>query len=774
MVSQFWGRTLAGASFIALVASAAGAQAQTATDDAAGDIIVTAQRRSESINQIPVSISASTGDQLQSLGVNDVAGLQKIVPGFSFALGNYGAPIYSIRGIGFNDNSLAAKPAVALSIDEVPLPFPVMAQGATLDLDRVEVLKGPQGTLYGQNATGGAVNYISAKPTDEASMGFNIDFGRFNALNVSTFISGPLSDTLRARLAVGVDRADEWQKSYTRDDSLGEQELYKGRFLLEWEPSADFRATFSANGFIDKSDTMAAQVIAITPLVEPPVHIPQGLLDYPLAPRNNRAADWDAARPYAQDNHMYQLALRLEYDLSEAIRLTSISSYANYHLDRPNDIDGTSYEDYYTVARGSARVLSQELRLSGDHDGRIRWIVGGNYERDRVNQRDYFYVRDNGNAYALEAFGGAYFDGYNDSRQRLTTLAAFGNLDVDLGDAITLHGGIRYTRAKISHAGCTGDGGTGDLSFLFSNFSNYLRSLSGLAPLPQPADGVCVTLGPGPEFVPGAIAGRLTQDNVSWRAGVDWKPAPGILAYVNVSKGYKSGSFPNLAASTAEQYAPVSQESVLAYEAGIKARLGIAQLNGAVFYYDYRDKQLLGRVIVPVFGPLTSLVNIPKSSITGAELQLTLRPVDGLTLTGGGTYIDSKIKGGFTNYDPFGAVRNFGGDPFPLTPKWQASGDVQYEFPVSDDLKAFAGANASYQGKTNGGLGEIDLLRIDDYVLIDLRAGVKSADDKWRFSIWGRNITDKYYWTNADHSGNTTIRLAGRPATYGASLAFRY
>ena len=147
--------------------------------------------------------------------------------------------------------------------------------------------------------------------------------------------------------------------------------------------------------------------------------------------------------------------------------------------------------------------------------------------------------------------------------------------------------------------------------------------------------------------------------------------------------------------------------------------------------------------------------------------------VSGLTLNGGVTYVDSEI-GDFTNFDPFGVVKNFKDEAFPSTPKWQWSLAADYEFPVSDSLKAFVGANLNGRSKANAALGGNAILAIDSYALLDLRAGFGSADDRWKVSVWGRNVTDKYYWTNAYKIADTSARFAGMPATYGATFSFRY
>jgi iron complex outermembrane receptor protein len=177
------------------------------------EVVVTAQKRSENINDVGMSIAAVGGDSLTKLGVVDVSQFTKITPGFSYQNSVYGTPTYTIRGIGYNDFSMGAEPTVTVYQDQVPLPYPVMTRGAALDVERVEVLKGPQGTLFGENSTGGAVNFIVAKPTSTFHAGADLSYGRFNDTILSGFVSGPLADTLTARLAISHEGASGWQRS---------------------------------------------------------------------------------------------------------------------------------------------------------------------------------------------------------------------------------------------------------------------------------------------------------------------------------------------------------------------------------------------------------------------------------------------------------------------------------------------------------------------------------------------------------------------------------
>ena len=250
------------------------------------EIVVTAQKREQSINSVPESITAATGDQLRLAGVTQVRDLTKVAPGFTYADSAAGTPIYTLRGIGFVDVSLAGRPTVSIYEDQAPIPFAIETRGADLDVDRVEVLKGPQGTLFGSNATGGAINFVAAKPTSTFKAGTDISYGRFNSVDASGFISGPVLDTLTARLAVQHIGSDDWQQSYTTGDKTGGADFTNARLLLNWKPISRLSGELNINGWADNSKTQAAQLIAITPqsMVPGATFAAPGLLTYPLSP----------------------------------------------------------------------------------------------------------------------------------------------------------------------------------------------------------------------------------------------------------------------------------------------------------------------------------------------------------------------------------------------------------------------------------------------------------------------------------------------------------
>lgn len=747
------------------------------------EIVVTAQKRSEAINDVPLSITAASGDKLQEQGITNVSDLVKIVPGFNYTESAFATPVYTLRGIGFYDTSLAAKSTVAIYQDQVPLSFSIMTRGTTLDLERVEVLKGPQGTLFGSNATGGAINYIANKPTSTFHAGVDAGIQNFGEITAGGFVSGPITDTLSARLAVRTEQGGAWQRSYTRDDKLGDRNFTTGRFLVDFSPTDTVRFELNLNGFIDKSDGQAAQLIGVVPLGNPARL--GDLATYPLAPANNRAADWTPGQDPKHDDWFYQASVRGDIDLTDDITLTSITSWSKYHNDSDIDPDGVALRDYFYNTTGKITALSEELRLQGKM-GNLTWIVGANYAREKTYQQDDAGPYDQStSAYNFVDAGlGVPFYVYSQyARQKFVNKAIFANLDYDIGDKITLHGGVRYTDTKIDFAGCTGDRGFA-LGQGIQNLLNAIRGGAGLDPITIAPDS-CVTIDAA-TLTAGEVRDSLDEDNVSWRAGIDFKPSRDALIYASVSKGYKSGSFPLLSASDSNQFAPVKQESVTAYEIGAKLTLleRTAQINGAVFYYDYSNKQFKGRVVAnpDIFGPLEALVNVPKSRVQGAEIQLDLAPTRGLRFSIGATYLDTKIKGSFVNYDSYGNQVDFGGSSFPYTPKYQIVMDGQYDWSLNDTVSAFVGGNLSFQSDTKAVLGDPrdtpsaalnakGGLTIADYTLIDLRAGINLDDKRYKITAFVRNLTNKYYWTNATRITDTTVRFAGRPRTYGITVS---
>ena len=773
---------------------------------AVGDIVVTAQKREQRLNDVGMSISAIGSAELAIKGVVRAEDLVKVVPSLTVTRTQFDVPTYTLRGVGFFDNSLAAPPTVSMYLDQVPFAYPIMARGAAIDLERIEVLKGPQGTVFGQNSTGGLVNYIAAKPTTSLSAGADISYSRFNLVEANGFVSGALTQDIKARLSASTSQGGAWQKSATRNDELGDQRFSRARLIVDADPTSALRLALTLDGWVDHSDTQAPQSVDDVDPVNGAIVSPALIASrasQKLHPNNPRIADWDPGTDFRRHDWFGQASLRGDLDVAPNVTLTSISAYSHLHRNSLNDGDGTAGRDLVIRLSGHINDFSQELRLSGSSlDRRLIWSVGGNYQRDKVLDVDTFSINTDGNGFVIPGFG-VFHNGVTFANSTIRSIAGYANADFKLTPTLTITTGARYTQNKNRYVGCTADAGDGELANVFGNVQQFALGVPR-----STAPGQCVTLRNDPNTPPaqlfssGLLDDTLKQHNVSWRGGVNWKPlSDETLLYANVSRGYKAGSFPLTSANITSQLLPVSQEKLTAYEVGVKTPLGsrTVQINGAAFYYDYRDKQIRGRVTT-IFGQLEQLVNIPKSRIWGLELQGTWRPFRGLTANESGTYVNSRILKNpdgtdFMTYPSRqhadGALVPITGQQFPFTPKWSGNLDIQYEWSLSSGLKAVAGTGVTYQSRSKTGLTSSDpskptdigftstttyndpTFSIPSYVLVDLRAGIQSANGPWKVSIWGRNVGNKYYKTSVSRIQDTIVRYVGQPATYGITLGWR-
>ncbi|EZP79307.1 TonB-dependent receptor precursor [Novosphingobium resinovorum] len=754
-----------------------------ASQSSAQDIIVTANKREQSVQRVGLSITAVSGDALAERRITNLQDLAAAIPGLDFSPSATNTPILTLRGIGFNESSLGVYPAVSVYIDQAPLPFPVLASHTAYDLERVEVLKGPQGTLFGQNSTGGAINYIAAKPLDHFAAGGDISYGRFNQVDGNAFVTGPLSDTLSGRIAVSGLRADPWQKSYTSDRKNGKQGYYAGRALLNWEPSDSARFSLNVNGWVDKSEPQAQQLVAIRSQV-PSAATPQ-LLNYPFSPKNNRAADWSEGLQ-SSTRKFYQASLRADIDVTDSITLTSLSSYSHLTQRQATDADGMSIQIFdLPVNNGKVKSFNQELRLADDNSDTFRWVVGVNLEKSKTFEDQLLQYFDGGANNPSNLF---IYESRTKLNQNIRNLAAFANGEYKLAENLTLKAGMRYTDSRNRAGICGLDAGDGRINSLFDLLGGLL---SGGQTFPPLQSGQCYVL--NYDFQPGIpFQQTLHEHNVSWRAGIDYQANPDTLLYANVSRGYKAGSFPELAPATYIQLEPVTQESVTSYEAGFKTTFAdrMVTLNGAAFYYDYKDKQVRGKLLDPIFGILDTLVNIPKSRVWGLEAELSVRPASGLTVSASGTYINSKVLE-YSGQNVIGFADDFRGDPLPLTPKWAGQVAVDYRMALPSGGTPFIGLTVSGRTSADGALGGSRIAypanattivrpgvtypyHIDGYVLVNGQIGYEAPDEAWRVMVWGKNILNKYYWTAVPAANDSSARLTGRPATYGITFGVNF
>ncbi|OYU36880.1 TonB-dependent receptor [Novosphingobium sp. PASSN1] len=784
---------LAGIAHPAFAAPAA--EAAAAEEAPVGEIIVTANKRSESISKVGASVVAFDTSLLDKRGIVRLDELAKAVPNLTLAPSTHGTPVFTLRGIGFNSDSLGVYPAVSLSLDQAPMPFPVLANHSMYDLERVEVLKGPQGTLFGQNSTGGAINFVAAKPTKELQAGFNLDYGRFNEVHGSMFVSGPVSETVGVRLAVDAMHRDDWQYNFTRADTNGEQNYIAARLITDWQASDNLKFELNLNGSVDRSDPQALQIIASLPS-NPAAPTPEEL-NAPLAPRNLRAANWsnsgrrgvgtqsdtESARPRG-NRKIFQAFLRGDYNITDDVALTSITTYNHLKQNMAFDLDGSQYE-LVDNPRGDGTIsdFNQELRVSNASapGARFRWTVGANYNHSKVNELQIITYGAN----SLSNAGTNFIHESNvQNRGRMDNIAAFANGEYDFTDQLTFKAGIRYTSSKNKNRMCGSDT-TGDqqLSALFRLLGNIL----GGKDIPV-GPGTCISL--NAQNLPGdPINITLKEDNVSWRAGLDFKASSTTLLYANISRGYKAGAFPVITGATQEVFKPAKQESVTSYEAGVKTRLlnNAVSFAGAVFYQDYRDKQIQGTVNTALFGLLQRLDNVPKSHIFGVEGELTVRPTAGLTLSGSASFLKTKVDE-YSGITVFGVQKDFAGSRLPFAPSWSLVGDIDYRVPTSAGGEVFVGAGVNYRTYQDAYIAGSQLkipdngvnrwldrtaFRIDGYALVDARIGYTFPGDRITMSAWGKNVFNTFNVQNKISYNNIITQATGMPGTYGVSLKVR-
>jgi iron complex outermembrane receptor protein len=564
---------------------------------------------------------------------------------------------------------------------------------------------------------------------------------------------------------------------------LGNKDNQFARLLLDWAPAEKLKVSVNLNGWENNSDRQAPADSALALLNPPLASFVPLTVNEPIAPHDSRAADWPGGFPPKNDESFYQGSLRGDYEVSDALTLTYLGTYEHFNA---ADVEtGMATQTvYYAIQTAGISSTFHELRASGKVlDNKLDWLIGANYSEDKDNESLLDHTIGATTAYVLAGLpGGGPIDFIDPAMtQDTTTKSVFGNLEYHLLDNLSVHGGVRYTESAIEHTGCmrAEDPVTAQT---FTAFEALLRGGVGVIPV---GAGDCATIDPA-TVLPTLTVNSLDQHNVPWRVGVDWSPIEKTLLYVTASRGYKAGSFPNIGAVSTKALSPASQESVTAFEAGVKSRLdgGRLKIDGAIFHYNYDNKQEELRVPDPIFGLLNTLLNVPKSEVRGAELSIAYQPIVGLTLNESATYLDSTVVGDFINYSQFATgptdTINFKGEQLPNTPKWAFDVGARYDWALGGSHGAYLGGDVRYSSETQSFFGAYVATAAgypsmvnDSYSLLNLRAGVQSNDGQWRFEAFGENVTNAYY-TVASVRLDTVARYTGMPATFGLRMSYRY
>jgi iron complex outermembrane recepter protein len=762
------------------------------------EIVVTAQKREESISDVPIAISAFSGEQLKTFRITDTRQLELLVPGFKVGDSGFNTPIYTMRGVGFNETTYSAQPNVSIYVDEFNMPYNIMTKGLTHDLQRVEVLKGPQGILYGRNTTGGAINYIANKPTEEFEAGISLGYGSYETTDVEGFVSGKISENLLGRVSIRNMRSFKGnQKSITRpDDRLGEKDKTAIRGILDWNASEDLLVRLMVDAWRDKSDPRAAQGWVLLPQVAANLQYVPNHLAFPFGSRSfaddPTRGDWGTAFDWGLNDKQIMVGLRTEWDITDSTKFTALGSYLKLKSDGSTyPQNGVNYTHNDQTIYAEMETLSFEARLSGTsgQNDQFEWMIGGNVSHDDIQEFRDFWLDNNSSL--VDTFSnflirpadvlagivppGTFNQVVTDPQQQfdnaqVTQYSAFANGSWHFTDKWTFTLGTRYTKQEQDFHYCNREG----LESTGGTLTNGV-TLSSFFGQPK---GVCfVFLDPAPISGNGSIDDSLDENNTSFRAAIDFKPNDDHMLYASAGRGYKSGGFPNVGASQERQLAPVLQERVLAFEVGAKSYWFARQLqtNVAIYDYDYKNKQLFTKFLDPLFGPLAFLDNAPKSTVRGLEFDFKFAPeaIEGLFIGGTYAYTDTEVDE-FLGLNFRGQPEDFAGQEFNFAPKIQYTLMANYTHSINESMNWFIGADYYWSDDTNAVLEHAPQFEFESYGLIGAQFGVASADERWKVTVYGRNLDDEVQQTGAVQSGDVVARFLGEGRFIGITFDYNF
>ncbi len=733
------------------------------TDVGLGEIIVTAQKRAERLQDVPIAITVVDRDSITNSRITRADELVQLVPGLQ-ANGGIAAsqPIYAIRGISMNDYSLNQSGPVATYYDEVYKGNPAILGVALYDLERVEVLRGPQGTLYGKNATGGAVNLITRPPAFTTEGYLDVTLGNYDRREVQGAIQAPLSDKVAVRVAFTFERAAGWFKNF----QPGEPDMSETR---NWgvRGSLLFKA----------SDKLTFTLRASTSLENPihdgvygqpgPLGIGAGVYGYyhGVDPVSNPNSDYfrppglcrrctQSDNPVRQDNRTYALSLNTKYEITDSLALTSITSYDSGKFYYEEDGDGSPLKVINDNFYDNDKQFAQDLRITTTGDGRFKTLIGAYFFDERIfniNGLPLFMDIDANadgvlNHLDCEAAFPIGCNFQNQFHQHKTSVAVYTDDSYKISDQLTLRGGLRFTHDKAT-------------------LSRFMSQAYG-------TDGVLIS-----NLIPGSTTDlsattdrRFTTNNLSPKIGLDYKTSGGTLLYATYSRGYRGGSFNGQSYFLPEELSTTKSETVSDYEIGSKTSLldRRLELNSSVFYYDYKNQQFID--VDPLTGA-QPLVNLPLSRIFGAELEIAARPIPALRITGGIGLLDTKVKQGTLG------GQSIVGNSIVNAPKYSGTMAIDWDVVHANWGSVSARVDGNYQSKQYFDLENRPTASQGGYGLLNARLGWKTASGNAGVDLWVRNISDTFYTKDKIDllSGFGFIyNRVGDPRTFGATLAINF
>lgn len=693
----------------------AGQEQAIAPTGGVDDIIVTAQRRAESIQRVPLSITAVSGENLVKSGITTLDGLQRVAPGVSISTVGSGFVSYSyVRGGGTNQVDPGSDPSVAFFVDEIYIGGTAGLQFDLFDIERVEVLKGPQGTLFGRNASSGAISVITRRPSSQLGANFLVEGTEYNGLLARASLSGPITadGRLLARVSGVYRRRDAFTQNLTGGRDPGNIDTGGARAQLEYT-SGDVSFLLTAD-VLKARNGMTNQFLStanVSGYVNPALPQP--------ADRSFYRQYYDVHGFENQD--VYDISGRLEWQTPIGT-LTSISAYRNNKFRRLQDQDATLYEGFTFPSFEHDRTFSQEVRLSGSAD-RFRYVAGLFYYHADIDAK-------------LEAIAGPAFPAPPVRGRRATdtnvlktnSYAAFGQATFDITDRFGLTLGGRYTR---------------DEKESLRTVLNFLAA----APF---------TVNPKPSF-----------ESFDPAVTIEFKPRNGLLAYVSYRKGFKSGGFQSVLPPTpAIAATPFLPEKVTSYEAGIKATFLDRRLlaNIAIFRSEI-DNQQIGRLT----GPTTQIIdNAGATRADGVDVTLNLRPVPQLTFAADFTAQRARFRR-FIN-----GTLDFAGNTQLRSPDFAGHFSAEYVAELGSLGSLTARGEYSYKSEIffDGANSKLPGLYQPDYGVGNLRLTFTPRNSNLDISAFVKNVGKTRYYQNITITGLSGLAVPGEPRVFGVSLAY--
>ncbi|WP_395396191.1 TonB-dependent receptor (plasmid) [Novosphingobium sp. BL-8A] len=805
-----------------------GAGAAASSGQGLAEIIVTASKISTDVQKLPVAVSTVAGDSLMERGVSQAQDLVKLVPGLQIETNTGGAASIYIRGVGSRVLTANADPAVAFSLDGVYFSRTAGLSAGLFDVARIEVVKGPQGTLYGRNATGGAVNVISNRPViGERSMDANLEFANYDSVRVAGAVNLPAGDTLALRLAGQIVHRDGYlSDGYNDDVSQG------ARASLLWEPSNTLKVFLSADyshqggqgsaftptgpnnasgldtRFVDPSNPWLGPsdpaINAALQKAGPPTALNLPLpgtycvgLPYPVGqagPTAGTPAILTCSYPYGAqtvesdgylNNQFGGANLTVDADLGFG-SLTAIGGY------RKTKIDAISYA---TLSRQEqdqdVDQYTAEVRLASHADSRLRWIVGGYYSYEKQFS-------------ALRVFNGnlALSNPIPAAGSPLPPTVCSGPLDPDGPGPLPAVPGVCLAQASIiQNSILISQPDLVDENYAAFGQATYeilngLRVTGGIRfthERKQSSDGTIESYYTAPAglVTSAPTQGKVSFNNTSYRAGLEYDIAPRIMVYAQFATGFHAGGF-NLGVADGPNVYPYQPETVNSYTLGFKSRLfdNRLQVNVEAFWLDYNDYQTqrLGRIndgsvacsqlgILPSCPLTVRTENAASARSRGVEVDIALKVGDNGQFDANILYNDAYFRS-FLLADTFtGALTDYSGISLPGASRWTISAGYRQRFPLANGGAVVADARTQFKNDTwmwyihqAGNFQKA-------YTRTDLTLGYEAPEGRWTINAFVRNVEDKatlQQGSPPDATTGLTLNSINPPRTYGVTMGFRF